>query len=190
MASARERESCFSPLSSGLFSRACPFSRSSAWKIIMKICSLFRPAMSAYVCNQSRLCSHLARSLVDRWISSDARHGIVLVRTKAVYVYIYLVELYILHSRCYAFLFLIYQRVYYIIVVVVIAFCKQMGLLFLPSLAAVAALRFVIQYTCARSIDSVCVCVESAASFFSFIPRKLGISLMSRIDTCRDHLSR
>ena len=51
------------------------------------------------------------------------------------------------------FSFLIYQRVYYIIVIVVIAFCKQMGLLFLLSLAVVAA-----QYTCARSIDGVCVC--------------------------------
>jgi hypothetical protein len=187
----RERERVMFLLCvAGSLSRACQFSRSADWKIIMKICSLFRQRCShMYVINRDSVLISLARSLVDRWISSDARHGIALVRTKAVYVY--LVEMYILHSRCYAFLFLIYRRVYYIIAaaVIVIAFCKQMGLLFLLSLTVVAALRSS-SNTLVRVRSMMCVCVESAVLFFSFIPRKLDISLMSRIDTCRDHLSR
>ena len=77
----------------GSLSRACPFSRSSDWKIIMKICSFRRSLLRQrcshmYVIHRDSVLISLARSLVDRWISSDARHGIVLGRTKAVYIYI------------------------------------------------------------------------------------------------------
>lgn len=88
----------------GSFSRACPFSRSSDWKIRMKICSLFRQRCShMYVINRDSVLISLARRSIDGFqVMPDMASCSYEPKP---HIYTYIVEMYILHSRCYAFLF-------------------------------------------------------------------------------------